>query len=78
MKQGDALLPLLINFALEYTIRRALLYQDGLKWNGTHKLLFYANCNNILDGSVHTIKKKTGSFVVDSKEMRLQVNVGEN
>jgi hypothetical protein len=35
LKQGDALLPLFFNFALEYVIRMV----QGLKLNGTHQLL---------------------------------------
>jgi len=63
LKQGDALLPLLFNFALEYAIRRVQVNQDGLKFNGTHQLLFYADVN-ILSRNVHTVKKKHSSFVI--------------
>jgi len=66
LKQGDALSPLLFNFALEYAIRRVQVNQDGLKLNGTHQLLVYADYVNVLDGSVHTIKKNTEASVVAS------------
>jgi len=33
---------MLFNFALEYTIRRVQVNQDGLKLNGTHQLMAYA------------------------------------
>ena len=52
LKQGDALTPLLFNFALEWAIRRVRVNQDGLKLNGTHQLLAYADDVNILGGSV--------------------------
>jgi len=56
LKQGDALLPLLLNFVVEYAIRRVHVDQDGLKLNGTHQLLVYADDISILGRSVHTVK----------------------
>jgi len=43
LKHGDALSPLVFNFALEDAIRRVQVNQGGLKVNGTHQLLAYAD-----------------------------------
>jgi hypothetical protein len=62
---------LLFNFSVEYAVRRIRIKQDGLKLNGTHQLLVYADDVNRLGGSVglHTIEKKAEALVVGSKEI---------
>jgi len=74
LKQGDALSPLLFNFALEYAIKRVQVNQDGLKLNGTHQVLAYANDVNILGGSLRTVKENAEALVVATKESGLEVN----
>jgi hypothetical protein len=66
LKQGDAL-QLLFNFASAYVIERFQVYQDGLKLNGAHQLLAYADYVNILGGSVHTVKENAEPVVVATK-----------
>jgi len=68
LKQRDTLLPLVLNSTVEYAIRRFQVNQDGLKLNGTHQFLVYADDVNILAASKHTIKKNIDTLLVANKE----------
>ena len=74
MKQGEAISPLLSTFASEYAIRKVQVNQDGLKLNGTHQLLAYADYVNTLGGSVDNVKKNAEALVATTKEIGLEVN----
>jgi hypothetical protein len=69
LKQGDALSPLLSNFALEYASKKFQENQVGLKLNGTHQLLAYADKVNLLGADIDTIKKNTETLIDASKEV---------
>jgi len=69
LKQGDALSPLLLNFAFEYAIRRVQVNRDGFILNGTHQLMCYADDINILGGSVHSVQENAEPLIVASTEI---------
>jgi hypothetical protein len=77
LKQGDALTPLLFNFSLEYAIRKSQENHLGLKLNGTHQLLAYADDSNLLGDNIDIINKNTEPLIDASKEVGLEVNVEE-
>jgi hypothetical protein len=75
LKQGDALSPLLLNFALEYAIRKVQENQVGLKLNGTHQLLAYSDDVNLLGDNIDTINKNAETLIDAGKELGLEINV---
>jgi hypothetical protein len=63
LKQGDSLLALFLNFALEYSVRNVQENKEGIKFNITHMLLAYADDVNMLCDIINTIKKRHTSSV---------------
>jgi len=63
----------LFKFALEYAITKVQANQEGFKLNGT----LHVDDVNILDGSIHAVKKNAEAFFVASKENDVEVNAGK-
>jgi hypothetical protein len=75
--QGDALSPLLSNFTLEYAIRKVQENQVGVKLNGAHQLLAYADDVNLLRDNLDTIKKNKETLIDASKEVGIEIKLVE-
>ena len=54
LKEGDVLLSLFFNFALEYTIRKVKA-NKLLKFNGTLEVIMYADMVNLQGQSIYTV-----------------------
>ena len=74
MKQGDALSPLLFNFALEYAIRKVQETNLGLDMNGTHQA--YADDLNLIGDDTRTIERNADVLLNACKDIGLAVNTG--
>jgi len=69
---------LLFNFVLEYVIRRVRVKQEGLKLNGIHQVLVYADDVNILGRSIRTTNEYTSALRFANKETGLEVNADKS
>jgi hypothetical protein len=65
---------LLLNFVLEYAIRRVQENLEGLKLNGTYPILAYALYVNVVGENIGAINKNTKALLDTSKEPGLEVN----
>jgi hypothetical protein len=66
-QQEDALSPLRFNFALDYVLWGVQEKQKGLKLNGTHQPLVYADDVNLLGDNIDTMKKNTKTLTLVRK-----------
>jgi tyrosine-protein phosphatase YwqE len=69
-----------VGIALEYAIRKVQENQAGLKLNGTHQLLAYADEVNLLGDNIDTINKNTQTLIDATKYMLVSwdQNTGQN
>jgi hypothetical protein len=50
----------------------------GLKFNGTHQILVYADDLNLLGDNIDTIKENSETIIDASKKVGLEVNTEKN
>ena len=77
LKQGDALSPLLFNFALENAIRKVQETNLGLDMNVTHQVLAYADDVNLIGYAIRTIQRNADVLLNACKDIGLAVNIGK-
>jgi hypothetical protein len=75
LKQGYVLLPLLLNFTLEYAINKFQELQEGLELNGTHQLMVHAADANTVGLNTSTVVKNTETCLEASEDVGLAVNI---
>jgi hypothetical protein len=71
LNQGDALSPLIFNFALEYAIRNIQENQLCLELK---EIFVYVDDVNLLGDSINTIKENTETLLQASRDVSLEIN----
>jgi hypothetical protein len=74
LKHGEALSPLLLNYASEYAIREVQENQVSLEMNGTHQLLVPTDDVNLLGDSTNTTKENKETLLEASRNVGLEIN----
>jgi hypothetical protein len=74
LKQGNALLQMFFNFALEFAIMKVQENHVWLKLNGKHQCLIYIDDVNLLGDNINTMTKSKEALTDASKEDGLEVN----
>jgi hypothetical protein len=75
LKQGNALSPLLFNFALDYAIRKVQENEVSLELWATSAVGLCRRCDvNLLGDSINTIKENTESVLEASRDVGLEIN----
>jgi hypothetical protein len=64
LRQGDALISLPFNSALQYAIWKVQGNQVGLKLNRIHQLLAYSEYENLLGDDIDTMNKNTETLML--------------
>ena len=71
-KQRDDLSPSILKLAVQYAIKRVRVNQDGLKLNGTHQFLVYAD--KYIGWKSTSCREKYRNLLFGSKESGIEVN----
>ena len=78
LKQGDALSPLLFNFALEYAIRKVQETNLGYDMNSSHQVLTYEDNVNLMGDDIRTIERRADMSLNSCSSIGLAPNISKS